>query len=1178
MEEIKDILDSIKQHTTAEADANAINRTIGRGRVKVGGAAERTIWVANFDYQSSNRYYTTNDGRVEGVSSGKVHTYQVGGELVISKNIAPGRLIMEHYSGTYPYTAPAGQMEMKIYNAAYYTQQQGRNVVRDLSVGISGQPRLLHFQNLDAAISSYLKLIREREEAEQLIEKRKRELEQKKKIEEEAKIAAQKSRDEEERRKREEALRIAEEARRKTEEDIERHKEENKIREQQAKEYEETYNFIRMQASLRLNPRLDPSQNDVKFSHVFDGITEVIEGGPGTGKSTTLIQRMKLLIDEGDLNDYALNNPDVKLTKGKIEIATARNGWAFFSPTDLLCKYLKEDMAYEGLTQYEDKTHVWKDYLRKALIRDDYKIAGAKCRFVFTKKNGEDGLFIGDQIQVAKDFQQYYINALKKRLLKVAAIDYSKYSWKFLGKMISDTCKEAEKAEDLGAICRILFKLNGIKDVVFPTGIPSAKDVVSTYEAKVDDIANRYLVAWKKDKDFVESLMDCEESILDTDETTVAVVDVDEEDTIDKTDDIAIELQKDIKRLIRRIASSKDDDSLVIEPIYEELYDLLKDKIKREDLKGISEIAIFNKEVYPCISNVEVFLLNVDFVCNTYLAFRKDCFERRDANWNLDILERMVNISSKNYIHHDECSLLIGTINTILIRIARMSEDRFEAFNGRFATAYKKNRKAVIGIDEATDYSLIDYYAMCSLRHHAVSCFTLSGDMMQSMNEYGIKDWKSLQNPLLFEKIDVKQLKVSYRQGPKLIKLAHYLYHKATGRRAPYTCFLKDEKNTPDPLWYESNDLEEKAEWMAKRVLEVQAAYKKVPSIAIFVNNTKEAQDLYDSLKNQEILENAGIDVINCTANDELYAPDSIRIFLLDRVKGMEFEVVFFYNIDEVTKTTLIDQYLYVGLSRATFYMAVASNEIEDEKLLELSSRFSKRTKWKPRKRLLEDSLGGPVTEDETSQTNDDALEYSDSSNMVNDNGISEVNTLSAGDIDKMWHAFDKKATSYKYFWFLSIVQLYMEQLQTSISFRDITIRMMSNAWQYVYKEKGVFGKLDQIPKYVGEIKEFYRLSESLHKSRIEDRIKYYYEKDHLNRLLAPLLNNVPYRFLSPWIPFTSNEDVIAKSNAKDSKCPYSINDDSIVINPIWNDYLMEHHSEIVQFIENELRKYLKIN
>lgn len=693
---------------------------------------------------------------------------------------------------------------------------------------------------------------------------------------------------------------------------------------------------------------------------------------------------MKLLIDPEDLNDHVLNNPETTLTKQKIDIVTARNAWVFFSPTDLLCKYLKEDMSYEGLTQYEDKTHVWKDFLRKTLIREDYKIAGNKCRFVFTNKNAEDTLFVGDQIQIAQDFQQFYLQALKNRLLKVAAIDISHFSWKTIGKMIVQRCKEAEKVKNLSDICRLLFTLSSYKDLTLPNGIPTAKEIVAAYEKKIDELTNRYLIEWKKDEDFFDLLQDCEEDILDTDDTTVTVVDVDEEDTIDKSDDIYIELQKDIKRLIRRIASSKDDASLIIEPVYEDLYSLLKERINRDDIKEISDIAFFNKEIYPCISNAEVFLLNVDFFCNTYLAFRKERFEMQDANWNLDILGRIVGTVSKNYIHHDECSLLIGTINSILNRVARISEERFESFNGRFATAYKKNRKAVIGVDEATDYSLIDYYAINSLRHHVVSAVTLCGDMMQSMNEYGIKDWKTLQHPLLFENVDVRHLRMSYRQGPKLIKLAHYLYNKATGKRAPYSCYLKDEKKTPDPLWHESDDMKEKAEWMAKRVLEVFDAYKKVPSIAIFVNNTKEAQELHNALKEQEILENAGIDVINCTANDELTAPDSIRIFLLDRVKGMEFEVVFFYNIDEVAKAKLINQYLYVGLSRATFYMAVASNKIEDSQLKELSERFSKQKRWRNKKRHTIENVVQPAIDEQEKPTIEpdtaDGVTYEESS------------------------------------------------------------------------------------------------------------------------------------------------------------------------------------------------------
>ena len=947
MEDIKAILNSIKEHTDVEADKGVLNRSIGRSSVIMDRQGNKTIWITNTTYKSDFDYYTDRVGNVHGVSRPTTHTY-IGDGPTVCKNHELGTILMENHSGRHPYKTPRGAMYVEIQNSSYYTQSNSKRDVYDIKVGISGNPKMLSFSSLNKAISNYLEIIRKRDEADELIEKKKKELEDQKKKEETAKIAAQKERDEAERRRKEEELRLAEEERKRTEEEIEAHKRDNEEREKLAKEYEETYNFIRMQATLRLNPRLDKSQNIIKFSHLLDGVTSIIEGGPGTGKSTTLIQRMKLLIDKDDLDDQKLNHPEKNLSDLKIKIASERNSWVFFSPTDLLCKYLKADMAYEGLTQYEDKTHVWNDYLRKTLMRDDYKLAGAKCRFVYNRKYGEEGMFVGDQLEVVRNFSAYYIDQIKTRIQKVANIDYSKYAWKGVGQMIKDRCKGIENANDLPALLKILFELNKLKDLPTPKGILSVKDIVSTYETKVNELSDKYLIEWKKDEDFYNQLIDCEEEMLDNDEAIDAVIDIDEEDDLDDKADVAIELKKDIKRFIRLFASSGSK-TIKSSSFYKELYNLIKDKINLEDLSEISDIAFFNREIYPCISNVEVFLLNVDFVSNTYLAFRNKMYEEKNPNWEPSLMEKIIGVESKNYIHHDECCLLVGFINNLLISIARNNSQRFGQFNGRFVNAYLQNRKAVIGVDEATDYSLIDYYAINSLRHHLVSSVTLSGDMMQSMNVFGIKNWNSLQNPLLFEKIDVQHLKTSYRQGPKLIKLAHYLYTKNTGKRAPYGCYLKDEKNTPDPLWYENDNIEDKVSWMAKRILEVQSAYKKVPSIAIFVNTTKEAQDLFDALKGEELLEEAGIDVINCTANDELVAPDSVRIFLLDRVKGMEFEVVFFYNIDEVSKKKLIDQYLYVGLSRATFYMAVASNEINDSQLLELSERFNKHGKWRNR-------------------------------------------------------------------------------------------------------------------------------------------------------------------------------------------------------------------------------------
>ena len=61
--------------------------------------------------------------------------------------------------------------------------------------------------------------------------------------------------------------------------------------------------YIREQGKLRFNPILDKTQVSIKTSHLYDGTTLIIDGGPGTGKTTTMIQRLGYLIDEEALNE-----------------------------------------------------------------------------------------------------------------------------------------------------------------------------------------------------------------------------------------------------------------------------------------------------------------------------------------------------------------------------------------------------------------------------------------------------------------------------------------------------------------------------------------------------------------------------------------------------------------------------------------------------------------------------------------------------------------------------------------------------------------------------------------------------------------------------------------------------------------------------------------------------------
>ena len=55
---------------------------------------------------------------------------------------------------------------------------------------------------------------------------------------------------------------------------------------------------------------------------------------------------------------------------------------------------------------------------------------------------------------------------------------------------------------------------------------------------------------------------------------------------------------------------------------------------------------------------------------------------------------------------------------------------------------------------------------------------------------------------------------------------------------------------------------------------------------------------------------------------------------------------MFFHNIDEVEHRELIDKYLYVGLSRATFFMAVTTSDTNLSGLADFSDSFDKKGNW----------------------------------------------------------------------------------------------------------------------------------------------------------------------------------------------------------------------------------------
>lgn len=171
---------------------------------------------------------------------------------------------------------------------------------------------------------------------------------------------------------------------------------------------------------------------------------------------------------------------------------------------------------------------------------------------------------------------------------------------------------------------------------------------------------------------------------------------------------------------------------------------------------------------------------------------------------------------------------------------------------------------------------------------------------------------------------------------------------------------------------------------------------------------------------------------------------------------------------------------------------------------------------------------------------------------------------------------FDKKATSYKYFWMLSIISLAKENHHLSISFNDITIRMAALAWPIVFEDDIDLGSNDMMKKYLEDVVKKTKLIKGATSNVVENYLKQYYSSQGVDKILAPLMKNVPYRFLSPWIKYTTDKEVVEKSCARQFNGLYALHDNFIALDEEWWEYIDSHYLEVCDFALRSFIDYAK--
>ncbi len=179
-------------------------------------------------------------------------------------------------------------------------------------------------------------------------------------------------------------------------------------------------------------------------------------------------------------------------------------------------------------------------------------------------------------------------------------------------------------------------------------------------------------------------------------------------------------------------------------------------------------------------------------------------------------------------------------------------------------------------------------------------------------------------------------------------------------------------------------------------------------------------------------------------------------------------------------------------------------------------------------------------------------------------------------DVSILNSMFANTTTSYKYLWFMAIISLAKEGNTLLLNYRDILIRMVALAWPMVLVDEIHLGERDKMSKYINEI---HRTTSLTFNSSSRDVINYLtqnYYTHRIEQILSPLLKNVPYRFLSPWIRYTSDEEVKARSQVEGCSALYSLYDKYIVLNSEWWDYIDTNFIEVGDYALRSFVSYAK--
>lgn len=176
---------------------------------------------------------------------------------------------------------------------------------------------------------------------------------------------------------------------------------------------------------------------------------------------------------------------------------------------------------------------------------------------------------------------------------------------------------------------------------------------------------------------------------------------------------------------------------------------------------------------------------------------------------------------------------------------------------------------------------------------------------------------------------------------------------------------------------------------------------------------------------------------------------------------------------------------------------------------------------------------------------------------------------------------FDKTVATYKFYWLLGILDLFVKQRKTRMNVWEIMISMVANAWYPVNYFRLSFGKSESLYDAILALQRENNIPINIGMKDLTILLQTLTQRPEIRKQLNFLQMNVPFRFLRPWIDTSDDREMVKRSQTFENGCLYKLEKENgilwVELNPVWLTYLQENYDILSSFAYWGLTNFLQV-